>query len=176
MSTLRERFHIEGEKERQREGLQSKHFYWYNLILACFVTQTVNNLPTDTELDPWFRKIPWRREWQRTPVFLPGEFRGEETGRLQSTGSQSVGHDWMTNSLQPILGSDSPSLWSAICGTQDKVKTLVQKAGKNSIKGFFFSPFFLLVPFFSCHGDFLFALSFWIEKDKLLKLLAWILL
>ena len=25
---------------------------------------------------PWVRKIPWRREWQPTPVFLPGEFYG----------------------------------------------------------------------------------------------------
>ena len=25
-------------------------------------------------LDPWVRKIPWRREWLPTPVFLPGEF------------------------------------------------------------------------------------------------------
>ena len=24
-------------------------------------------------LDPWVRKIPWRRTWQPTPVFLPGE-------------------------------------------------------------------------------------------------------
>jgi len=28
-------------------------------------------------LDPWVRKIPWRREWQPTPVFLPGEFLGQ---------------------------------------------------------------------------------------------------
>ena len=26
--------------------------------------------------DPWVGKIPWRKEWQPTPVFLPGEFRG----------------------------------------------------------------------------------------------------
>ena len=26
--------------------------------------------------DPWVRKIPWRRAWQPTPVFLPGEFHG----------------------------------------------------------------------------------------------------
>ena len=25
-------------------------------------------------LDPWVRKIPWRRAWQPTVVFLPGEF------------------------------------------------------------------------------------------------------
>ena len=24
--------------------------------------------------NPWVRKIPWRTEWQPTPVFLPGEF------------------------------------------------------------------------------------------------------
>ena len=26
--------------------------------------------------DPWVRKIPWRRKWQPTPVFLPGESPG----------------------------------------------------------------------------------------------------
>ena len=25
----------------------------------------------------WVRKIPWRREWLSTPVFLPGEFHGQ---------------------------------------------------------------------------------------------------
>ena len=27
-------------------------------------------------LDPWVRKIPWRRKWQPTPVFLPGKSHG----------------------------------------------------------------------------------------------------
>ena len=26
--------------------------------------------------DPWVRKIPWRRKWQPTPVFLPGDSHG----------------------------------------------------------------------------------------------------
>ena len=26
--------------------------------------------------DPWVGKIPWRKEWQPTPVFLSGEFHG----------------------------------------------------------------------------------------------------
>ena len=44
---------------------------------------------------PWLRKIPWRKAWQPTPVFLPGEFPWtEEPGRLQSLGSQRVGHNW----------------------------------------------------------------------------------
>ena len=28
---------------------------------------------------PWVRKIRWRREWQPTPVFLPGEFHGQRS-------------------------------------------------------------------------------------------------
>ena len=29
--------------------------------------------------DPWVRKIPWRRKWQPTPVFLPGESHGRRS-------------------------------------------------------------------------------------------------
>ena len=29
--------------------------------------------------DPWVGKIPWRRKWQPTPIFLPGEFRGQRS-------------------------------------------------------------------------------------------------
>ena len=29
--------------------------------------------------DRWVRKIPWRRKWQSTPVFLPGEFHGQRS-------------------------------------------------------------------------------------------------
>ena len=31
------------------------------------------------ELDPWVGKIPWRRKWQPTPVFLPGKFHGQRS-------------------------------------------------------------------------------------------------
>ena len=44
--------------------------------------------------DPWVEKIPWKRAWQPTPVFLPGEsLWTEEPGGLQSMGSHRVGHD-----------------------------------------------------------------------------------
>ena len=37
----------------------------------------------DLVLIPWLgRKISWRRAWQPTPVFLSGESRTEEPGRL----------------------------------------------------------------------------------------------
>ena len=29
--------------------------------------------------DPWVRKIPWKRAWQPTPVFLPGESHGQRS-------------------------------------------------------------------------------------------------
>ena len=44
---------------------------------------------------PWVGKIPWRRKWQPMPVILPGKIPWtEEPERLQSMGSQIVGHDW----------------------------------------------------------------------------------
>ena len=43
------------------------------------VAQTVKNLPAmqETRFDLWVGKIPWRREWLSTPVFLPGAFHGQ---------------------------------------------------------------------------------------------------
>ena len=31
----------------------------------------------DAKFNPWIGKIPWRRKWQPTPVFLPGESHGQ---------------------------------------------------------------------------------------------------
>ena len=31
------------------------------------------------EFDPWARKVPWRRKWQLTPVFLPGVSHGQKS-------------------------------------------------------------------------------------------------
>ena len=31
------------------------------------------------EFAPWVGKIPWRRKWQPTPVFLPGESHGRRS-------------------------------------------------------------------------------------------------
>ena len=38
--------------------------------------------------DPWVRKIPWRRLWPPTPVFLPGKSHGQRS----LTGHSSWGH------------------------------------------------------------------------------------
>ena len=46
-----------------------------NRVWASLVAQTVKiHLPCRRPgFDPWVGKIPWRRAWQPTPVFLPGE-------------------------------------------------------------------------------------------------------
>ena len=33
----------------------------------------------DTDSIPWVWKIPWKREWQPAPVFLPGKPHGERS-------------------------------------------------------------------------------------------------
>ena len=41
------------------------------------MAQTVKNLPARRpRFNPWVRNIPWRREWQPTPVFLEKGFKG----------------------------------------------------------------------------------------------------
>ena len=60
---------------------------------------------------PWVRKVPWRRKWLPTPIFLPGEFHGQRnlagyhpwshkdsdtTEQLILTSSvQSLSHVWL---------------------------------------------------------------------------------
>ena len=47
------------------------------------VVLVVKNLPANAGdvkrcgFDPWVRKIPWRRTWQSTSVFLPRESHGQ---------------------------------------------------------------------------------------------------
>ena len=56
---------------------------------------TVQNLPAvqETGFDPWARKIPWRREWQPTPVFWPGKSHGQRSLVGYSPWGCRVGHD-----------------------------------------------------------------------------------
>ena len=48
---------------------------------ASLVAQLVKNSLQCGRLrfDPWVGKIPWRRKWQPTPVFLPGESHGQRS-------------------------------------------------------------------------------------------------
>jgi len=48
--------------------------------------------------DPWVRKIPWRKKWQPTLVFVPGKFQGQRSlaGYIVHGVAKRVGYDLMT--------------------------------------------------------------------------------
>ena len=75
----------------------------------------VKHLPATRET--WVRslgwKIPWRRKWQPTPVFLPGESHGQRSLVGYSPWSRRVRQDWAT-SLH-FTGSLVLLLLSALC-------------------------------------------------------------
>ena len=53
------------------------------------------------KFNPWVRKTPWRRAWQHTPIFLPGEFHGQRSleGYSQWGCKESDMSKWLTLSL-----------------------------------------------------------------------------
>ena len=53
------------------------------------------------KFDPWAGKIPWRRKWQPTPVFLPGQFQGQRNlGSYSPWCQKRVGHNLVTKQRQ----------------------------------------------------------------------------
>ena len=66
------------------------------IYIQYFSKGTVKNLQCrPPRFDPWVPKIPWRREWQPTPVFLPGGFHGQRSlVGCSPWGCTRVGHDF----------------------------------------------------------------------------------
>ena len=59
--------------------------------------------------DPWVGKIPWRKAWQPTPVFLPGESHGQRNlAGYSPWGHKESGTTWNslahTQTTQGFLG------------------------------------------------------------------------
>ena len=68
----------------------------------------VKNPPTNARrrrhgFDPWVGKIPWRRKWQPTPVFLAGKFHGQRSLVGYSPWGHRVRHDLETNNSMTWL-------------------------------------------------------------------------
>ena len=54
-----------------------------------------------SSIDSWVEKIPWRRAWQPTPVFLFGEsHRQRSLAGYSLRGHKRVGHDLVTKQQQ----------------------------------------------------------------------------
>ena len=74
------------------------------------------------EFDPWVGKMPWRRAWQPTPVFLPGKSYGQsnlvdyspwgnkesDTTELLSTHTQNKAYNISTVLLTSYLNHPGP--------------------------------------------------------------------
>ena len=68
----------------------------YDIVGAFQVALVANNPPANEGnmrhgFDPWMGKIPWRRAWQPTPVFLPGE---EYWSILATDRLHRIRHNW----------------------------------------------------------------------------------
>ena len=62
--------------------------------------------------DPWVRKISWRRIWQPTPVFLPGESFEQRSlagyspqGHKESDTTEVTQHTGMLDTYSNVIGS-----------------------------------------------------------------------
>ena len=58
---------------------ESIFFFWLPRQLSDKETTCQCNEPQKCRLDPWVGKMPWRRKWQPSPVFLPGKSHGQQS-------------------------------------------------------------------------------------------------
>ena len=95
-----------GEPGLPSTGLHRVRHNWSNLAAAAAYLLGFPGGSTGKEttcqwrrlgFKPWARKIPWRRAWQPTPVFLPGEFHEQRNLVGYSPwGHKRVGHKLVT--------------------------------------------------------------------------------
>ena len=61
-------------------SLRTTEMKTHDLKTASLVAQLVKTLPAMQETwVPWVGKIPWRRKWQPTSVYLPGKAQGQRS-------------------------------------------------------------------------------------------------
>ena len=59
-------------------------------------------------INPWVRRIPWRRKWQPTPVFLPGKSHGQRSLVGYSPwGCKGFRHGWACMPAFTVAAGDS---------------------------------------------------------------------
>ena len=77
---------------------------WYNFPTGSVGKESACNAG-DPGFDPWVGKIPWRRKWQPTPLFLPGKSHGQRNllGYLLFMGVAKVRYDLVNKQQQLFL-------------------------------------------------------------------------
>ena len=85
--------------------------YIYVYIYICIHTHSkvalVKNSPVNAgdirhRFDPLFRKIPWRKAWQPTPVFLSGESHGQRATVHRVTELDTTEATWHAHNIYNI--------------------------------------------------------------------------
>ena len=83
--------------------------YWALLLGGSFLRHM--SLCIAQYFDPWFKKIPWRRKWQPTLVFLPGKSHGQRI----LEGYRPWGHKELDMTEQLTLSLFSAGLSTQLC-------------------------------------------------------------
>ena len=78
---------------KKKKYLYSRHYFWIWESTCLWTAVKGRLIFFKSELNT----KSFRRKWQPTSVFLPGESHGQEAGRLQSMGSQQLDTtEWLT--------------------------------------------------------------------------------
>ena len=72
---------------------------------------------------PWVRKIPWKKEWLPTPVFLPGRFHGQKSleGYSLWSGKESDMTEWGNHN----------QWFSLFCSSYTELKSVIKRASST---------------------------------------------
>ena len=86
---------------------------------------------------PWVRKIPWRREWQPTPVFLPDESHGQRSLAGYSPWGQKESRlAWATSAFTfNRKWNDLYSVWTAECCFSEKAQPPLELCNMEPLMG-----------------------------------------
>ena len=86
-----------------RAGVADDYVSWlsrkYSTSQPPQVALVIKNPPPNAgdirhRFEPWFRNTPWKRAWQPTPVFLPGEIHRQRSLVGYSPQCLRVRQDW----------------------------------------------------------------------------------
>ena len=70
----------QGSQLQTRESTANNTSSSSNSVLPCWFSGKESAWQCGRlEFYPWVGKMPWRREWQPTPVFLPGKSHGQRS-------------------------------------------------------------------------------------------------
>ena len=121
------RTHRMGENNSKWNNWQRINFQNMRAAHGLPPGSVVKNLPhfRRCRFSPWVGKIPCRKEWQPTPVFLPGESHGQRSlaGYSGESMGHRVGHDWATEKQSSTSSSHK--------STPEKTNHLIKKWAKG---------------------------------------------